>query len=182
MFFREWFNLGYTSASSKSYFFLFYSFVFKGLNHEKSLDKNLSLYFYLFLIFLLNLYFTFHVRYLFGYILLIVSVIPLNSEIKTKFKKFENKYIFYLLIIVLSIGIPRGYSYNYLFDNLDYYELNIDYGEWMYKKNPDGYGYIGSQNKCFDIYNCSTFLTSNTKSIKLYKIFGIIKCSNNLPT
>ena len=142
---------------------------------KKVKDKNLSLYFYLFFIFLLNLYFTFHVRYLFGYILLIVSVIPLNSEIKTKFKKFENKYIFYLLIIVLSIGIPRGYSYNYLFDNLDYYELNIDYGEWMYKKNPDGYGYIGSQNKCFDIYNCSTFLTSNTKSIKLYKIFGNYK-------
>tara|TARA_B100000900_G_scaffold409293_1_gene424961 strand:- start:917 stop:2548 length:1632 start_codon:yes stop_codon:yes gene_type:complete len=175
-FFSEWFNLGYNYQQVPNLLISLSVLLFlRFLIMKKHKGNNLYLYFCLILIFLLNLYFTFHIRYLFGYILLIVSVIPFNTEIKKKFKKFENKYIFYLLIIVLSVGIPRGYSYNYLFDNLNYYELNIEYGDWMYKKNPDGYGYIGYQNKCFDIYNCSTFLTSNTKSIELYKIFGNYK-------
>ena len=58
----------------------------------------------------------------------------------------------------MTIGYPRGYSYNYFFENnFERYSLFIDYEDFIFINNEYGYGVIAQKNKCYDIFFCSTF-------------------------
>jgi hypothetical protein len=141
---------------------------------EKNDYKSISIY--ISFIFLVSLYFTFHIRYLFGFILLIVSVLSFNLNLKTSFSWIKNTKIIYLLLIFLTVSIPRGHSYNYFFSNPGYYSLEIDYKDFEYIENQNGYGIIALKNKCYDIYYCSTFQgNSQNTVINLEQYFGSYK-------
>ena len=141
---------------------------------EKNGYKFISIY--ISFIFLVSLYFTFHIRYLYGFILLIVSVLSFNLNLKTSFSWIKNTKIIYLLLIFLTVSIPRGYSYNYFFSNPSYYSLEIDYKDFEYIDNQNGYGIIALKNKCYDIYYCSTFQGNRQNTvINLEQYFGSYK-------
>ena len=138
---------------------------------EKNVYKYISIY--ILLILFVTLYFTFHIRYSFGLILLLVSLLSLNLNLRKFFSWFKNSRVIYILLIVISVGIPRGYSYNYFLNNLNYYELEIDYKELKFRENQTGYGIITLTNKCYDLYYCSSFqYNEKNTEINLENYFG----------
>ena len=111
-------------------------------------------------------------RYWYGLILYIVAVLALNIEIKEKFQFISKSYVSLILLLILCVGYPRGYSYKYFLNNQNYYTLNIDYEEYDSIENEDGYGVISQSNKCYDVYYCTTFEYSDTKEVQLNKFIG----------
>ena len=114
---------------------------------------------------------------MFGLILLVVVLISNNGQLNDRFRFLRNRYVIYSLFLILTVGIPRGYSYNYMFNEQNYYKLEIDYSEFRYKDNEKGIGVNSRNNKCYDILLCSTHFTNTNTSIYLeeyfwnYKIF-----------
>ena len=114
---------------------------------------------------------------MFGLILLVVVLISNNGQLNDRFRFLRNRYVIYSLFLILTVGIPRGYSYNYMFNEPNYYKLEIDYSEFRYKDNEKGIGVNSRNNKCYDILLCSTHFTNTNTSIYLeeyfwnYKIF-----------
>jgi len=130
----------------------------------------------LYLIIPLQIIFAFYyaslLRYWYGLILLIVASLSFNLEIKERFSFIKVALIPFALITILSVGYPRGYSYSYFLNNFDYYALNINYEEYETVENEEGYGVVAKNNKCYDIYYCTTFEYIENRNID-YKEFAL---------
>ena len=173
-FLSDWFNAGnnWQQAPNLIISLFFLAVVRLSLfKKEKNIYKYISTY--ILLILFVTLYFTFHIRYSFGLILLFVSLLSLNLNLRRSFSWLKNSSVIYLLLIVISVGIPRGYSYSYFLNNLNYYELEIDYKELEFRENQTGYGIITLTNKCYDLYYCSSFqYNEKNTEINLENYFG----------
>lgn len=172
-FIQEWYKTGHNSQQVPNLLFSFLLlFAIKKIFFSNNEERYILLYLINLILLIVALYFTFHIRYWFGLILLFVGTLAVNTKLKEKFFFLKKKYLIYALLLILSIGIPRGNSYKYFFNNFDYYTLTINYGENEFIKNENGYGVIAQNNNCFNMFNCSTFQFSDNTDIKLNKYIG----------
>ena len=172
-FIEEWFNTGHNSQQVPNLLFSFlFLFLVKKLFFSKNDKKYIFLYLNNIFLFLIALYFTFHIRYWFGLVLLFIGTLAINMDLKEKFNFMKSKVLIYILFLILSVGIPRGHSYKYFINNFGYYALTINYDEDEFIKNEDGYGVVAQNNNCFNKFNCSTFQFRENTNIKLKKFLG----------
>ena len=175
VFFKDWFDLGYNSTQVPNLLTsLFLLYIVRLLLFKKSkiTFKYINVYIFLIFCLFLALYFTFHIRYWYGLIILFVSIFGFNVEIKSKYHLITSKYFIGILLLILFVGFPRGYSYSYFLHNMNYYSLTIDYTKFQYSENKFGYGVIAENKRCFDSHECSTFQLRKDTNIELSKFLG----------
>ena len=172
-FLEEWFNTGHNSQQIPNLLFSFVIlFLLKKLVFSKNDEKYIFLYLNNIFLFLLALYFTFHIRYWFGLILLLIGTLAINIELKERYNFIKSKFVIYILFLILSVGIPRGNSYKYFTNNFGYYTLTINYDEDEFIKNEDGYGVLAQNNKCYDKFNCTIIQFREKGDVNLEKFLG----------
>ena len=177
-FIETWFTRGHISQQVPNLFLsIFLIGVLRYMVFNKTGERYFLVYLINFFVFITLLTTTFNIRYSFGFILVLVGTLSFNLIWKNEYKFLNNKYLIYSMFLILSVGIPRGYSYSYFIQNPSYYELNIDKTQIDVTENIDGYGVKSNNNKCFNIYQCSTFQFSDNEKVKPkknilnYKIF-----------
>jgi hypothetical protein len=172
-FLQEWYKAGHNSTQVPNLLgSLFLIFLIRKIFFNKQ-SKNYKLLIGVIpILIFVAFFYTSIMRYWYGLILFIVCVLALNIEVKKRYRFIKKSYISIVLLLILSIGYPRGYSYKYFITNFDYYSLEIDYKEYEPIQNQEGFGVIGQNNKCYDVYYCSTFEYSDTKKVNLKKFFG----------
>jgi len=170
-FIETWFARGHISQQVPNLFLsIFLIGIVRYIVFNKTGERYYLIYFTNFFVFITLLTTTFNIRYSFGFILVVVGTLSFNLIWKKEYKLLNNKYLIYFMFLILSVGIPRGYSYSYFIQNPSYYELNIDKTQIDVTENIDGYGVKSNNNKCFDIYECSTFQFSDNDKVKPKKI------------
>ena len=155
----EWFNSGTNYQEVPNYFFsmmliyLINKYFFKQINENKKEYTLIKLYFFCSLLFFLV--YGFHIRYMYGLILLSITLLSLkNKDIKQKFIILNNKKLFYILIFISVSIVPRGYSYKYFIENsTDYYKIEVLETFELFPNT--GWGSNSSIKKCYTIPNCT---------------------------
>lgn len=175
----DWFNAGTNYQEIPNYFISFVSiyFINKYLfrqDKSKKTDSKLFIKFYFGIGLIFFLMFGFHIRYMFGFVLLSIAMQTLNNnDFNSKTRRFFNFKITYLLIFISIFLTPRGYSYQYFIESpFNYYSVEVTEEFYLVKNN--GWGSYSNTGKCFDVPEC----TSNENQLNLndfyfkYLIFG----------
>jgi len=142
--------------------YLINKYFFKQINENKKEYTLIKLYFFCSLLFFLV--YGFHIRYMYGLILLSITLLSLkNKDIKQRFIILNNKKLFYILIFISVSIVPRGYSYKYFIENsTDYYKIEVLESFDLFPNT--GWGSNSSINKCYTIPNCTR--TKNELKLK----------------
>lgn len=167
IFLKDWLNSGYNYIQIPNLLLsLLVLYSIKQVLFKQVKKRNMYFDFLLIIYLFIALYFSFHIRYWFGLIMLIVANIGFHLEFKFHLVPNIKKISLIFLISIMVIGYPRGYSYNYFFENYyERYSLYIDYQDYLTINNESGYGVIAQKNKCYDIYFCSTFQYKSNSNV-----------------
>jgi hypothetical protein len=164
----DWFNAGTNYQEIPNYFisFVLIYFINKYLfrqDKSKKTDSKLFIKFYFGIGLIFFLLFGFHIRYMFGFVLLSIAMQTLNNnDFNSKTRRFFNLKITYLLIFISIFLTPRGYSYQYFIENpFNYYSVEVTEEFYLVKNN--GWGSYSNTGKCFDEPEC----TSNDNQLNL---------------
>ncbi|MAR84656.1 MAG: hypothetical protein CL869_00465 [Cytophagia bacterium] len=162
-----WFNTGTNYQEAPNYLisfvfiYLINKFLFRQDKYKTDSKLIIKFYFGIGLIFFLM--FGFHIRYMFGFVLLSIAMQTLNNkDFNPKTRRFYNFKITYLMIFISIFMIPRGYSYKYFIENpFNYYSVEVV--EEVYLVKNKGWGSYSNTGKCFNEPEC----TRNENHLKL---------------
>ena len=156
----DWFNAGTNYQEIPNYFLsiiliYFINKYFFIQDKSKKTDSKLFIKFYFGIGLIFFLMFGFHIRYMFGFVLLSIAIQTLNNiDFNSKTRRFYNLKIIYLLIFISVFLTPRGYSYQYFIENpFDYYSVGVT--EEFYLVKNKGWGSYSNTGKCFDAPECT---------------------------
>ena len=174
----EWFNAGTNFQEVPNYLIsVLVIYLLNRVVFTKEKSKNYSKIF-VYIYFLIGLFFFllfgFHIRYMFGFVLLSVAMLTLNNKkVKRKNNQLFNLKIIYSLIFISVFLIPRGYSYKYFLDNPNIYYY-VEVSEEIDLIKNEGWGNYSSSNKCYDTQNC-TRTKSNLELVPYFSNYLIFE-------